>query len=219
MTWFYKNISYLFAGVLLFAFIAFYRTYFGLFPSFGGTTWVVHFHASVIILWFVLLIIQPVLIRKKRPDLHALIGKISYFLVPLIVLSFILIIRQTELKGKNLLVFAIAIINGSTFIIFYLLAIYYRKKTLWHIRFMVLTVIPFIDPAAGRLHIPGPLLQLPLILILLAIERFGNRVYKPYLVGLAVWLIILITIAYLAFFNQSALDIIWNVFFKPTKSG
>lgn len=219
MTWFYKNISYLFAAVLLFAFIAFYRTYFGLFPSFTGTTWVVHFHATVIILWFLMLIIQPVLIRKKRADLHALIGKVSYFLVPLIVLSFVLIIRQTELRGKNLPVFAIAIVNSSTFIIFYLLAIYYRKKTSWHIRFMVLTVIPFIDPAAGRLHIPGPLLQLPLILVLLAIERFGNRVYKPYLVGLAVWLLILITIAYLAFFNQPALDAIWNVFFRPAKSG
>lgn len=218
MTWFYKNISYLFAAVLLFAFIAFYRSYFSLFPSFSDTSWVIHFHATIIILWFIMLIIQPVLIRKKRPDLHALIGRASYFLVPLIVFSFILIIRQTELKGKNLPVFAISIINSSTFIIFYLLAIYYRKKTPWHIRFMVLTVIPFIDPAAGRLHIPGPLLQLPLILFFLAIERFGHRVYKPYLVGLAIWLAILITIAYLAFFNQPALDMIWNLFFKPTKS-
>ena len=217
MTWFYKNISYLFAAVLLFAFIAFYRTYFGLFPSFAGTTWVVHFHATVIILWLVLLIIQPVLIRKKRVDIHKLLGKVSYWLVPLIVLSFVLIVRQTELKAKNLPVFAIAVVNGTTFVIFYLLAIYYRKKTLWHIRFMLLTIIPFIDPAAGRLHIPGPFLQLPLILGLLLVERFNGRVYKPYLVGLAIWLIILLTMAYMAFFNLPALDAIWSIFFSHAK--
>jgi hypothetical protein len=103
----------------------------------------------------------------------------------------------------------------NTFIIFYLLAIYYRKKTVFHIRFMILTVIPFIDPAAGRLHIPWPFLQLPLIVILLLVERFANHIYRPYLVGLSVWLTILITMAYLAFFNQPALDAIWKIFFRP----
>jgi hypothetical protein len=210
----YKNISYLFASVLLFAFFAFYRSYFGLFPSFNGISMVIHFHAAVIILWFVMLIVQPILIRKGRPDVHRRIGRISYVLTPLIVLSFILMIRQTELKGKNIPVFAISVVNGCLFIAYYLLAIIDRKKVSWHIRFMVLTILPFIDPAAGRLHLPGLLIQILVILGLLIVERFNARIYKPYLIGLLVWTLIVAPMAYLLILNPQALNAVWNMFFN-----
>ena len=43
----YKNLGYCFLVLLLFVFLGFYKTYFGLIPNFNpATTWVVHFHAS-----------------------------------------------------------------------------------------------------------------------------------------------------------------------------
>ncbi len=209
----YKNVSYLFAAVLLFAIIAFYPTYFGFFPLFEGTSWVIHFHVVVIVLWFIMLIVQPILIRKKRPDLHGLIGKLSYVIVPMVVLSLILVARKTQLRGKDLPIFAINIADSTMFIVYYGLAIFYRKHTVWHIRFMILTIIPFIDPAAARLHLPGLFLQVIIILILLLVERFNARIYKPYLIGLVSWFLIIVSLAYLVFFNQPVLETLWEVFF------
>lgn len=210
----YKYISCLFAAALLFAFIAFYETYFSLFPSFKNTAWIIHFHATVIVLWFVMLITQPVLIRTGHMDLHRLLGRVSYILVPLLILSLILVSRKTQLRGQDLFIFAINIADSSLFVIYYLLAIYYRKKTSWHIRFMVLTIVPFIDPAAARLHLPGLAMQLTLISGLLILERFYGRIYKPYLAGLAVWIFITGLLAFLLFFNLQVMDKLWHLFFS-----
>ncbi len=71
----------------------------GLWPSyfskfFNGTanfTFYFHSHASMVAIWVLILIIQPIRIQKKKIQLHRLIGKISYLAYPLIIISIMLL--------------------------------------------------------------------------------------------------------------------------------
>jgi hypothetical protein len=122
--------GYYFIGLFALVILGFWPSYFAKF--FNGTadfTFYFHFHATMMILWIFMLILQPILIRKKKLQLHRLIGKLSYVLFALMCISIILIIHQrhppvdeknldTTLFGqsKNLLIFVIA----------YFIAIRYR---------------------------------------------------------------------------------------------
>lgn len=207
----YKNISYLFGAILLLVFAGFFRTYFGLFPHFAGLSSIAHFHAIIILVWFALLISQPILIRYKKTELHRWLGKLSYAVVPLLLLSIALMMKVAQSKAKNLFIFSISLADIIFFVTFYLLAVIYRHKLAYHTRFMVLTVLPFINPALGRFNLPGPILGLGIIIGLLIFERFNRKIYKPYLIALPIFLTlyaVAITFAESTFMNS-----IWEVFF------
>jgi hypothetical protein len=90
----YKNISLFFAAILAIVFLGFFKTYFGLFPTFNKVTTIQHLHGLLFLLWFIMLIVQPVLIKKRKYKWHRVIGKVSYFLVPLIVVSIFFIAKE-----------------------------------------------------------------------------------------------------------------------------
>jgi uncharacterized membrane protein len=212
----YRHISYLFIAVLLLIFCAFFKTYFGLFPSFTGTTTLVHVHAVTVLLWFAMLIGQPMLIRTKQIALHRLVGRISYLLVPLMVISFLLMSRLHQLRGKDLMMFTANFSDISLFLVLYGLAIIYRHTVTYHARFMIMTVLPFLGASVGRLPsfpISSALLGLLIILGLLLFERFTRRVYRPYLISLAVFMGLLIVPYSLLMFTPSLLDKLWYVCF------
>src|SRR6202012_3749128 len=84
----YYNSGYFFLILFAFVLLGFYKTYFGLIPRFDkSTTLLVHFHAAVLTTWVLLLIVQPLLVKYKKLKIHRLLGKLTYFLVPLIVCS------------------------------------------------------------------------------------------------------------------------------------
>lgn len=182
----YKNINYLFIAILLMAFAGFFSTYFGLFPSFSGVTTLVHFHAIAVLVWFGILITQPILIRRKNLSWHRLIGKVSYIIVALVALSMILLLKVALQRESGIL---IGIGDLIFFLSFYLLAMFYAKKTSYHIRFIVISVLPFINPSLGRLGLPSPLVGLAIIIGLLIYERLNKRIYFPYLIALPAFLI------------------------------
>ena len=86
----YRNLGYYFLLLIPLIFIGFYKTYFIQFPSFKEniTSWM-HIHAMIATLWIIMLIVQPLLIRNKKFKQHRLVGKISYVVFPLLILSFI----------------------------------------------------------------------------------------------------------------------------------
>lgn len=210
----YRNVSYLFVGVLLLVFVGFYKTYFSLFPHFIGINPLLHIHATLIIAWFGMLIVQPILIRNKQFALHRRLGKASYWLMGLLVLTIILVVRNMQLREKNLAVFGFAFSDVSFLLLVYGLAIYYRHKSAFHARYMVMTVLPFLNPALGRLPespIPGPVLGLLILIGLLVFEWFKTEVFRPYLIGIASF------ISIYAFFGlmtpTPAWDDFWGLFF------
>lgn len=80
-----------FAAFLLLALIAFWPTYLS---RIGASTAYTHLHAVTAVLWMMMLVAQPAAIRARRLDLHRGLGKISFGLVPLIVLSVVLLRRR-----------------------------------------------------------------------------------------------------------------------------
>jgi hypothetical protein len=104
-------------------------------------------------LWLSMLIVQPLLIRKKKLAWHRLIGKLSYVIMPLVFIAVILLAHsrhppdQKNLDLRLFLPFKDLIIMGTMYII----AITNRHDVNIHARAMVATGIVFIEPALGRL--------------------------------------------------------------------
>lgn len=213
----YKNISYFFGAVLLLVFVAFFKTYFGLFPRFVGTPTLIHFHALTILLWFGLLIVQPVLIVRKQAALHRLLGKFSYGLVPIMLILIVLVGCRLQLRDKNLGLFVVNIFDTSQFILFYGLAIAYRRNPTYHSRFMIMTILPFLGPIFGRLpQIPMPAGVAESLIIggLLIYERFHRKIYKPYVISLFVFLGLFLPLLSLFLFGQPTLNALWELCFS-----
>ncbi len=120
-----------------------------------------------------MLITQPFLINFKKRAVHRMLGKISYVLVPLVLLSGFLMVRRTyhllvedlqqkaaqglnQLNDNQILqqaaaYEAIAIFYLSWFALFYSLAIINRRKSAIHARFMLATALPLLGPTVDRI--------------------------------------------------------------------
>jgi len=73
-----------FAGLLLLALISFWPSYLS---QLGAQSAYTHLHACLAALWLLTLIAQPILIRRGHRDYHRALGRISYGLVPLILVA------------------------------------------------------------------------------------------------------------------------------------
>jgi len=211
----YRNVSYLFVLILAFVFLGFFKTYFGLFPRFHGLPTAAHFHALGFLLWIAMLIVQPLLIRYNQLPLHRALGKFSYFLVPYIVLATFGMMRQAyHLKGQSWLIAALppglyfAATGLLNFVLFYILAMVYKRNTPYHMRYIIATSLALIQPSLGRLFNDelrlGPLgailttLTVYAVLIGLIVydkSKFG-KVYPPYWVTLAFTLMLNISVPF-----------------------
>lgn len=200
----YGNISYLFAGILVFVVLGFYQTYFGLFPRFQGVPDIAHLHALGFLLWCGLLIVQPLLIRYNQLALHRSLGKFTYFLVPYIVLtSFGMVEHAYHRDGMRWLLatnppfFFLAIAGLIWFVGFYLLAMIYKRNTAYHMRYIIGASLALISPSVGRLFgaelrmplmvaIVTPLLPVAILVGLMVLDWVRlKKVYSPYLYVLA----------------------------------
>lgn len=155
----FDKAGYYFIGLVGLVLLGFWPTYFSKF--FNGTensSFYFHFHATMMALWILVLIVQPILIRKKKLAVHKLIGKSTYILMPLLFISVILlthfriqdhvlIVNNEKLYGPHLIVpFKDLLILGTAYII----AVVFRHDVNIHARAMVATGIVFIEPALIR---------------------------------------------------------------------
>lgn len=69
----------------------FYQSYLSHFPMFLDFKGLIHIHFSAFCCWFALIVIQPILIRKKQYELHKKLGRLSYFLIPILVITIVFI--------------------------------------------------------------------------------------------------------------------------------
>jgi putative copper export protein len=110
-----------------------------------------------------MLISQAYLIRTKHNALHRRVGKFSYALVPLILFTTLDLLHYQLRNAKQMQTmnyfFVALVVNALiAFMIFYGLAIFYRKRSGLHARYMVSTVFPFVTPATDRIigvHFPS----------------------------------------------------------------
>jgi hypothetical protein len=142
-----------FAGFFLLALVAFWPSYLAQVGAAGGY---VHLHAATAAGWMLLLVGQAWAIGDRRVALHRALGKASYALAPLLLLSVLLLAHdriQHPPAGYALqtyilyLQISLAVLFGLS----YGLAIYHRRSVALHSRFMVCTALTLIDPVVIRL--------------------------------------------------------------------
>jgi hypothetical protein len=138
--------------------VGFHATYIRYFPEFKQFSWLQHIHGALMASWPILLILQPVLIHKGRIDAHRFIGKLTYVIAPLIIISIFLIARFSYYKWaveySSEEVFSrqsITWMQLFVFVLFYSLAVIYKKETPKHMRFMIGTAILVMGPGLSRI--------------------------------------------------------------------
>lgn len=151
----YSSAPYWFAGLLVLSFLGFWPSYFS--PSASRATFPQHFHAVAMLIWVLMLIVQPWLIRARRRDIHRLVGRFSFVLAPVVVVSAFYVVLDNLAKLPQpyppigLSFFWLGLASAVYFASFYGLAIINRRDMQLHARYMVSTALVFIVPGLGRL--------------------------------------------------------------------
>ena len=143
-----------FASLLGLALIAFWPTYLSLGPA--GSSMYVHLHAITATVWMVFLITQPIAIRTRQLTRHRAVGRMSYVLAPLVIVSVVLL-AHTGIRNAGADDFAIRsyVLYLQTslvtmFTLSYALAMLTRRVAPLHARYMICTSLTLIDPIVIR---------------------------------------------------------------------
>jgi hypothetical protein len=202
-----NRLIYYFIFLLLMSIAGFYKTYLVKFPKFDGFTWAHHFHGVVMLTWIVMLIAQPVFIRAQKLEWHRIVGKASYFIFPLLLLSFFLVARAAYLRNiktigetEALASMGFSGIPDMFYIsILYGFGIYYRRKTSFHLRFFACIGLMILGPGLGRFLIAVcglPFAAVPAMIGVIALFTLGwmitDIVQKRSAFPLAVFLAIIV---------------------------
>jgi hypothetical protein len=179
-----------FLGFFLVVLSAFWLTY--ITRIFEQENYRMHLHGATLFLWCLMLIVQPLLIRKKMNSLHRRIGKFSYLLVPALVFTTLDLFRYRIRSQLAIDYASVALIFNAlvAFIILYGLAIYYRKKSALHARYMLCTVFPFFTPATDRImfvYFPSTIEYFPMLNGQPNVMILGFALADIILIGLCIW--------------------------------
>lgn len=208
----YRQISLFFVIILGLVTWGFYKTYLIFFPSFEGFSTTHHFHGAMMMTWMCILIAQPLFIRAGKTAIHRMIGKFSYLIAPLLMISIFLVTRISYLRPvpglsheDKIGEIALSTPYIPAFAILYCLAIINRSNTYNHMRYMIGTSFFMIGPGLGRALIVyfgktldqsvdfTDLLSIGIVAILMLNDLLRKRSYKAFAIVLAVLICIHIT--------------------------
>ncbi len=189
----YRHGLWWFVPFFLAMVVAFWPSYFSRIAQ--QPTYHAHAHGLAMILWCALLIVQPLLVRLRRPALHRRIGTLSYLLVPLIVITTVNFIHfrvqgATQLGAVGLYVLALILNALVVFVILFGLAIRHRRDRAVHSRYMLCTIFPLFTPITDRLigaHMPFVAGLVPRIDGAPILPTVGFLLADVLLIGLALW--------------------------------
>jgi len=204
----YRNTAIFILLVMIGVQWGFYKFYTSQFPNFKDATTTIHIHGALLMMWLVLLIVQPLLISTGRNKLHKTIGKVSWVLGPLVIISMFLVGRGSYLRHSSqvpatemLGIIVLDMRGWVSFGIFWALAMFYRKDSSAHMRYMIATGIIGIGPGIGRglqnsfgidfgtaLTITD-VMDLVIVGVLLGYDLYRKKNYKPFLIVFVVFLI------------------------------
>lgn len=142
----------------------FYPTYLAKLPgSMGG---IIHIHTLFMSCWLILAITQPMLIRKKKIRWHRTLGKLSYVVMPLVLFFGYMVIRFSYLGridragGTGADIATLAFIKSELYIpiiylawlaVFYILAVSWRRRMIYHATFMFAAILTMLGPSVDRI--------------------------------------------------------------------
>lgn len=143
------------AGLFGLALIAFWPSY--LAKPASATDALTHLHAGLMVVWFGLLIAQPLLIRAGYRAAHRALGRVSFVVVPLLVLVALAVVhlRAATMSDANFATeghsFYLPLRSTVLFAVAYGLAMVHRGRMPLHARYMGCTAVALIDPVVARL--------------------------------------------------------------------
>ncbi len=153
----YKWLLLFFGLVALVSIAGFYNSYLIFFPDFNRFKLLIHFHFVVFIAWFVLLVLQPLYIKRKQMNTHRLLGKLSYIVALLMVVTIAMLVKEKIIRdiavsinhaAINAFIGVADIVSFSTC---YLIAIVNKKNTRWHVAFIIGASLIVLNPGMSRL--------------------------------------------------------------------
>ncbi|MBL7742733.1 MAG: hypothetical protein JNN00_04575, partial [Chitinophagaceae bacterium] len=208
----YRTISLFFVIILGLVTWGFYKTYLVFFPSFDGFSTIHHFHGAMMMTWICFLIVQPLLIRAGKLNIHRAIGRLSYVVAPLLMVSIFLVTRigyYRPVPGMShedkIAEIALSTPYIPAFAVLYCLAIINRRNTYDHMRYMIGTSLFMIGPGLGRALIIyfgktldqsvdfTDFLSIGMVALLLLNDLLRKRSYKAFAIVLLVLICIHIT--------------------------
>lgn len=148
----HQRAVFYFLGLLLLAAAGFWPTYLAA-PRVEGD-WHVHLHGVAMFCWMGLLIAQAGLVRARRLSTHRALGRVSFGLVPVIVVSTLLLAHYRMRQGLNvdlLYFFYVQVSLLAVFVASYALAIANRRRPAIHARYMVCAALTLVDPIVARI--------------------------------------------------------------------
>lgn len=197
-----KAIIFLMVLVFVTVQVGFHATYIRYFPDFKQFNWLHHIHGALMASWVILLVVQPILIHKRKFVTHRFIGKLTYLIAPLLIIS-ILFAAKFNYTSSIAEYSFVEVFSGQSitwmalfnFVLFYSLAIFYKKDTAKHLRFMIGTALVMIGPSLDRIifsYFPiSPefdmsyiqlYFKVGLAAILLLNDIIKKKEWKPYLI-------------------------------------
>jgi hypothetical protein len=186
--------SYLwFIAFFLFMLWGFWFTYFTRIAE--QENYRMHLHGAALIMWCLMLIVQPLLIRNKKVSVHRSVGKLSYVIVPFLLFSTTDLLAY-RLQSKEVLTdsdnFFVALVLNAliVFLVLYALAIYHKDKGTIHARYMLATAFPIFTPITDRIisiHFPEWLTILPQVDGSPMVSVYGFAMTDVLLLILCVW--------------------------------
>jgi uncharacterized membrane protein YozB (DUF420 family) len=146
-----------FGLLLLVSIVGFWKSYFSQLgaPSLQVTH---HAHGLVMLAWVVLLIAQAWLIRARRHSIHRAVGRVSFVLAPLVVVTAVWVNLRfmgqfdpaQPIPPVELGFHWFGWFLPAAFAIGYGLAIVHRRDAARHARYMASTALVFLVPGLGR---------------------------------------------------------------------
>lgn len=203
----YNVIIGLLAVLAIASLAGFLKTYLVFFPSFEGVSRATHFHFTMFFLWILIVLYQPYLMKSKQLSRHKSIGKLTYFLAPILVVTVWFMIFQVVQKNivkaepKAIISATGAILDSITFSICYLISMWNTKRMRIHTAFLIGACLIIFNPGIGRLiaFISNDLAILVMILIPIIIPvtimvyekiKLQRPILKsPYLLFMLIWIL------------------------------
>ena len=150
---FYENAGYYLTGLIILAILGFWDSYFSKF--FNATldyNFYFHFHAFIALLWILLIIVQPILIKKKMVIVHKKVGRLSYLMIGLVFVSVLLLMHNRHSVDENNLGVRLFVPFKDLIVlgVAYAIAIYFKNNVAVHSRAMIASGMVFIEPALIR---------------------------------------------------------------------
>jgi hypothetical protein len=189
----YQKSHVYFLGFFVCMLGAFWFTYFT--RLFEQETWRQHAHGVALLLWCLMLVGQPLLIRAKQYAWHRRVGRGSYVLVPVLFVTTLDLLKfrlsgRTRLGPEDFAFVALVVNALIAFGLLYGLAIYFRKRPVIHARFMLATVFPMFTPVTDRIlfiYFPSVVPYLPVMAGQPNAPIAGFLLADVMLIGLSLW--------------------------------